>query len=74
MTVLGLARLLAIGNYLGGLLSEWLNPSPNFVNCALHALEWIILTKQGRANDVPWSPISFLLGYALFLLVSGGFG
>ena len=43
LTVLSLASLPAIGNIIGGLLSEWLNPSDTFINRALHAAAGIIL-------------------------------
>ena len=43
LIVLGLSSLPAVGNFFGGLLSEWLNPSRNFVNRALHAAAGIIL-------------------------------
>jgi ZIP family zinc transporter len=43
LTVLGLASLPAFGNFAGGLLSEWLKPSKDVVNRALHAASGIIL-------------------------------
>ncbi len=42
-TVMGLAFLPALGNFLGGVLSEWLQPSKAVINYALHAAAGIIL-------------------------------
>ena len=56
--LLGLALLPALGNLIGGVLAEWLRPSQRIVNLALHAA----------------TAISFLVGFALFLLISGAFG
>jgi len=41
--VLGLALLPALATFAGGLLAEWLRPSPRAVNRALHAATGIIL-------------------------------
>ena len=43
LTVLGISCLPALGNFFGGLLSEWLNPSRNLINRSLHAKVGIIL-------------------------------
>lgn len=43
LTIVGLASLPAVGNFFGGLLSEWINPSKTFINRALHAAAGIIL-------------------------------
>lgn len=43
LAVLGLAFLPALGNFGGGLLAEWLGPSRDIVNHALHAATGVIL-------------------------------
>lgn len=77
LLVLGLALLPAIGNFSGGLLSEWLNPSERTINRALHAAAGIILAviavevMPGALQNAPaWLlALTFVLGGLAYLLV-----
>ena len=80
LTVLGLSSLPALGNFIGGLLSEWLNPSQNFVNRALHAAAGIILavvSVEVMPNALAIVPVwilasAFVGGGLLYLLIEAG--
>ena len=80
LTVLGLSSLPAVGNFLGGLLSEWINPSRQFVNRALHAASGIILAvvsvevMRSALTEVPvWIlSLAFIGGGFLYLLIDTG--
>ena len=80
LTVLGLSSLPAVGNFFGGLLSEWLNPSQNFVNRALHAAAGIILavvSVEVMPNALAIVPVwilalAFIAGGLLYLLIEAG--
>jgi ZIP family zinc transporter len=78
--VLLLAALPAAGNLAGGLLSEWLKPSPHFLNRALHAAAGIILAviavevmpRALRAAPAWLLAPAFLAGGTLYLLIEAG--
>jgi len=80
LTVLGFSSLPALGNFFGGLLSEWLNPSQNFVNRALHAAAGIILpvvSVEVMPNALAIVPVwilafAFVGGGLLYLLIEAG--
>lgn len=80
LTILGLSTLPAIGNFFGGLSSEWLKPSQNFVNRALHGAAGIILAvvsvevMPSALAIVPvWIlAIAFIGGGLFYLLIEAG--
>lgn len=80
LTVLGFSSLPALGNFLGGLLSEWLNPSQNLLNRALHAAAGIILavvSVEVMPNALEIVPVwllalAFVGGGLLYLLIEAG--
>lgn len=80
LTVLGFSSLPALGNFFGGLLSEWLNPSPNLLNRALHAAAGIILavvSVEVMPNALEIVPVwilalAFIGGGLLYLLIETG--
>ena len=75
LRVLLFASLPAIGNFLGGLISEWLHPSKTFVNRALHAAAGIILavvSVEVMPNALREAPVwllalNFVSGGLLYL-------
>lgn len=77
LNVLLLALLPAAGNFLGGVLSEWLKPSHNVVNRALHASSGIILavvSVEVMPNALREAPVwllavAFMAGGGLYLLI-----
>lgn len=77
LSVLGFALLPAAGNFSGGLLAEWLRPSPRALNRALHAAAGIILAViavevMPRALDATatWKlALSFLLGGGAYVML-----
>lgn len=77
LLVLGLASLPALGNFVGGLLSEWLKPSKNFVNRTLHTATGIILAvvsvevMPNALEIVPfWAlALSFVCGGFFYLVI-----
>lgn len=78
--VMGLACLPALGNFAGGLLAEWLRPSPRTLNRALHAAAGIILSVvavEVMPEALPVAPawllaLAFLGGGLAYLLVEMG--
>jgi ZIP family zinc transporter len=80
LTVLGFSSLPALGNFFGGLLSEWLNPSRNLLNRALHAAAGIILavvSVEVMPNALEIVPVwilalAFVGGGFLYLLIEAG--
>lgn len=76
-SVLIFSSLPALGNFMGGLLSEWLKPSRYFVNLALHAAAGIILavvSVEVMPNALRIVPMwliaaAFLAGGAAYLLI-----
>jgi ZIP family zinc transporter len=70
LRVLGLASLPALGNFTGGLISEWLQPSHSFVNRALHAAAGIILAVV--SVEVMPSALAVVPFWALALAFVGG--
>ena len=78
-SVLVLASLPASGNFIGGVLSEWLKPSRYFVNLALHASAGIILSVVSVAvmpNALEIVPVwliavAFLGGGSAYLVIEG---
>ena len=80
LLVLGLALLPALGNFGGGLLAEWLRPSPIALNRALHAATGIILAvvavevmPQALQSASAWLlAFAFLAGGVVYLLVEVG--
>ncbi|MFN2302823.1 MAG: ZIP family metal transporter [Anaerolineales bacterium] len=71
LIVLSLASLPALGNFIGGLFSEWLKPSKHFVNQALHAASGIILAVV--SVEVMPSALEVIPFWALALaFVAGG--
>lgn len=77
LSVLIFASLPAAGNFMGGLLSEWLNPSKYFVNLALHASAGIILavvSVEVMPNALQIVPVlligaAFLAGGGAYLVI-----
>lgn len=77
LRVLGLACLPALGNFAGGLLSEWLRPSSRVLNLTLHAAAGIILAvisvevmPEALRETAAWVlAVSFLAGGGFYLLV-----
>ena len=75
--VLALALLPAAGNFAGGLLSEWLRPSPRMLNRALHAAAGIILAvvavevmPEALNKSPTWMlALAFVGGGCAYLLV-----
>lgn len=75
--VMAVASLPAAGNFIGGLLSEWLNPSKHFVNRALHAAAGIILavvSVEVMPNALRVVPVwliaaAFLSGGGAYLII-----
>ena len=80
LMVLGLALLPALGNFAGGLLSEWLRPSQQTLNRALHAAAGIIIAviavevmpEALRGASMWLLALSFLLGGGAYLLMEAG--
>ena len=80
LTVLGFSSLPALGNFFGGLLSEWLNPSRNLLNRTLHAAAGIILavvSVEVMPNALEIVPVwilalAFVGGGLLYLLIETG--
>lgn len=80
LTVLGLALLPAVGNFGGGLLAEWLQPSQTTLNRTLHAAAGIILAviaievmPQALEGASAWLlALAFLAGGGLYLIVEAG--
>ena len=78
--VLGLALLPAVGNFGGGLLAEWRQPSQKTLNRALHAATGIIIAviavevmpKALRGASAWLLALSFLAGGGAYLLVEAG--
>ncbi|MCB2202496.1 peptidoglycan-binding protein [bacterium] len=77
LNVLLLALLPAAGNFLGGVLSEWLKPSHNVVNRALHAASGIILavvSVEVMPNALREAPVwllavAFMAGGGLYVFI-----
>lgn len=77
LTVLGLALLPALGNFVGGLLAEWRQPSQKTVNRALHAAAGIIIAvvavevmPEALGSAPAWVlALAFLAGGGAYLLV-----
>lgn len=77
LSVLLFASLPAAGNFMGGLLSEWLKPSRYFVNLALHAAAGIILavvSVEVMPNALRVVPVlliaaAFLAGGGAYLII-----
>jgi ZIP family zinc transporter len=80
LSVLTLSSLPALGNFAGGLLSEWLKPSKRFLNFALHAAVGIILavvSVEVMPNALDMVPtlnlaLAFIAGGVLYLLIDVG--
>jgi ZIP family zinc transporter len=80
LTVLGLATLPALGNFGGGLLAEWLQPSKKTLNQALHAATGIILAvvavevMPAALDSAPaWLlALAFMGGGSAYLLIESG--
>ena len=78
--VLLLALLPAAGNFGGGLLSEFLRPSANTLNAALHLAAGVIIAvvavevmPEAIGTAAPWIlAIAFVLGGAFYLAVEAG--
>ncbi|MDP9374275.1 MAG: ZIP family metal transporter [Chloroflexota bacterium] len=78
--VLLFAALPALGNLAGGVLAEFVRPSPRLVSLALHAAAGIVLAvvavelmPQALEADPPWLIVlSFVLGGAFFVAVDKG--
>jgi zinc transporter, ZIP family len=78
--VLGLALLPALGNFGGGLLAEWRQPSRQTLTRALHAAKGIILAviavevmPEALGAAAPWLlALAFLAGGGTYLLVQSG--
>lgn len=79
-SVLGLALLPALGNFGGGLLSEWLNPSKKILNRTLHAAAGIIIAViavEVMPDALRGAPawllaLAYLAGGGFYLLVEAG--
>jgi ZIP family zinc transporter len=77
LLVLGLSLLPALANFTGGLLAEWLRPSPRTLNRALHAATGIILAvvaievmPQALGVAPAWVlALAFMLGGGTYLAV-----
>lgn len=80
LTVIMLAALPALGNFGGGLLAEWLQPSGKTLNRALHAATGIILAvvavevmPTALAAAPSWLlAVAFVAGGGLYLVVQAG--
>jgi ZIP family zinc transporter len=72
LMVLGLATLPALGNFVGGLLAEWLRPSKKTLNYALHAATGIILAVV--AVEVMPAALAGAPAWLLALAFMGGGG
>lgn len=80
LSVLGLALLPSLGNFGGGLLAEWLRPSQNMLNRALHAATGIIIAviavevmPEALRGASAWLlALSFLAGGGSYLLIEAG--
>lgn len=79
-SVLGLALLPAAGNFGGGVIAEWLRPSPKTLNRALHAAAGIILAvisvevmPEALKSTPAWLlALAFLMGGSVYLSVEAG--
>lgn len=77
LKVLAFAALPAAGNFLGGLLAEWIGASQRTVSLALHAAAGVIfavvgveLMPEALKATPPWAPVlAFVLGGAFFVLL-----
>ncbi|WP_216328921.1 ZIP family metal transporter [Deinococcus aestuarii] len=77
LTVLALAALPALGNFVGGLLTEFVSVSSRVLSLALHLAAGIILAvvalellPEALAADPPWLPLgAFVLGGGFFILL-----
>ncbi|MCB2216949.1 MAG: hypothetical protein KQH59_12845 [Desulfobulbaceae bacterium] len=80
LTVLGLATLPALGNFGGGVLAEWLQPSKKTLNYALHAAAGIILAVVAvevmpaalRSAPAWLLSLAFMGGGCAYLLIESG--
>ncbi|MAT15817.1 MAG: peptidoglycan-binding protein [Planctomyces sp.] len=80
LQVIGLALMPAAGNFGGGLLAEWLRPSQQTLNRALHAAAGIILAvisvevmPQALQGAAAWIlAVTFMLGGGAYVLVDSG--
>ena len=80
LMVLGLAFLPALGNFAGGLLAEWRQPSQKNLNRALHAATGIIIAvvavevmPEALGSASSWFlALAFVAGGGTYLLVQSG--
>ena len=80
LMVLSLAFLPALGNFLGGLVAEWREPSQQMLNRALHAATGIIIAvvavevmPEALGSAPAWVlALAFLAGGSAYLLVQAG--
>ena len=74
LSVLVFASLPALGNFIGGLLSEWLKPARYFINLALYAAAWIVLavvSVEVMPNALRIVPVWLIA--AVYLAGGGGY-
>jgi len=80
LTVIALALLPALGNFIGGLLAEWIRPSRRVINYALHGAAGIIIAviaievmPSALINAPAWLlALAYLFGGGFSLLIGAG--